>query len=424
MSKGAFGGYDKPNFSVKNITSDMWEPITTNNNFSAYTPERPAERRQNTTSSDTHQKSAGKTAVPCNDKQTGNRRYLQRKPEKEVSVKKILLKDKSKKTAKDRKAESQTKPTSAMQSQERPISSGRLTDKQQKKSKAPTKRELNLREKRRQKMNRAYVKLIKSGKTVDQARVILTKRKIRQGKIKTLGTVVFFFVFALSFLFSYSYYQGAEISEIIIDGDEVYSEIEILEAAKLGTGMNMLTVREKNVNSDVTTVLPFISHIGVDYRLPDTLALNIVSTKERLILKCDKKYICVDKTGKVVSDKKKKLDEGQFLVQGLTEQEYVVGEPFAVSEENAEKYKIACEFAKATEDAETLNSGVLDLRNLKDITFTYRSKIRLYLGDSDNLDSKLDKAISIMESADVGDKTGYINLKYDIGAYFMEGSMK
>ena len=66
--------------------------------------------------------------------------------------------------------------------------------------------------------------------------------------------------------------------------------------------------------------LPFVSRIDVDYKLPDVLALNVVSTKEQLILKCDRKYICIDSEGKVVSDKKKKLAEGQFLVQGMLEQ--------------------------------------------------------------------------------------------------------
>ena len=225
-------------------------------------------------------------------------------------------------------------------------------------------------------------------------------------------------------MLSYSYYQGAEITDIVIVGDEVYSETEILEAAQLSTGMNMLTVREKKLNDDVTKLLPFISEIGVDYRLPDTIALDIVATQAQLILKCEKKYICVDKSGKVVSDKKKKLAEGQFLVQGLAEQEYTVGETFTVSEENAERYKIAREFAKVTADAGTLNYGVLDLKDMNDITFTYHSKIRLYLGDGTNIETKLRHAIEIMETSDIGDKTGYINLKYDIGAYFMEGSMK
>lgn len=423
MSKGAFGGYDKPNFGVKNLTSDMWEPITTTNNFSAYTPERPLQRNENTSSPGTRQSAAKKSPSQSAGRVATDKKPSQKKSERGLSTEKKALHKKTNNKSTP-KAKSNNKPSSGQQSQKRPISSGRAPAKQTKKAKALSKRQLNLAEKRRRKINLAYARLIKKGKTADEARAILIKRKIKIKRIKTFGSVVFFFLFALSFLLSYSYYQGAEIAEIIIAGDEVYTDAEILEAANLSTGMNMLTVREKKVNSDVTTVLPFISQIGVDYRLPDTLALDIVSTKERLILKCEKKYICVDKTGKVVSDKKKKLTEGQFLVQGLSEQEYTVGEPFVVSEENAERYKVACAFAKATENADTLNYGVLDLKDLKDITFTYRSKIRLYLGDSDNLEAKLESAVNIMKTADVGDKTGYINLKYDIGAYFMEGSMK
>ena len=416
MSKGAFGGYDKPNFQVKNLTSDMWEPITTSNNFSAYTPEKPPQPKTQTPSQSTRQRSAETVrSAPAKEKAARSRIPS--------SLKKMPLQTNKKPKAKsspEKKTQNRAKP----ESQGRPISSGRVPDGKKTKTKPQSKRQLNLREKRRQKINLEYVRLIKKGKTPDEARVILTRRKIRFRRIKTIGTVAMFFVFALSFLMTYSYYQGAEISEIVITGDEVYSETEILEAAQLSAGMNMLTVREKRVNSDVTKVLPFISEIGVDYRLPDVLALDIVSTKESLILKCSKKYICVDSKGKVVDDKKKKLTEGQFLVQGLEEQEYTVGESFTASEINAERYDIARRFVRATEKAQTLNYGVLDLTDLKDITFTYRSKIRLYFGDSDNIETKMARAIEIMESADVGDKTGYINLKYDIGSYFMEGSMK
>lgn len=413
MNKGAFGGYDKPNFQVKNLTSDMWEPITTNNNFSAYTPERPQQRSQ-TPSQSTRQRSADKTSSsPAKENMSKKRAPSSYKKQPSNS---------GRKSQPERKKETEKKA----KKQERPISHGRVPEKNKTKSskKSQSKRQLNLREKRRQKVNLDYVRLIKKGKTPDEARVILTRRKIRYRRIKTLGTVAMFFIFALSFLMTYSYYQGAEISEIVFTGDEVYSETEILEAAQLSAGMNMLTVREKKVNDDVTKVLPFISEIGVDYRLPDVLALDVVSTKESLILKCTKKYICVDSKGKVVDDKKKKLSEGQFLVQGLTEQEYTVGEAFVPSEENTERYEIARRFAKAAENAEILNYGVLDLTDLKDIVFTYRSKVRLYLGDGDNLEKKIESAVRIMKTEDVGDKTGYINLKYDIGAYFMEGSMK
>ena len=420
MNNNAFGGYEKPSFQPKNITSDMWAPISTVNNYTAYTPEKPVERQP-----------IENTDVPTRTRQSSQQKK-KAQPAREASRKEKATKPKKKKSvpfSKKPATKSKTKEKPAdkqeIRMHEKPISSGKVQKEVKAKKPKPTsKRQQSKDEKRREKTNLAFVRIVKSGKTADEARVIINRRKIRAKRIKTLGSVGLFTLFAVCFLLSYSYFRGAEIKEIRFEGDEVYTYEEILEAGNISTGLNMLTVREKKLNENITKILPFISKIDVDYQLPDVLSLNIVSTKEQLILKCDRKYICVDSMGKVVADKKKKLTEGQFLVQGLADQEYTVGEEFVVSEENAEKYKIAREFAMAAEDAGTLNYGVLDLKDVSDIKFTYHSKIRLYLGDSSNLKTKMESAIEIMSSADVGDKTGYINLKYDIGAYFMEGTME
>ncbi len=416
MKGNAFGGYEKPNFQPKNLTSDMWEPITTTNNYSAYTPERPTPRQENRYSDEArHSERRQQSVKPVGE--TGERSRSSQNKSKKSDFSDKKIKENS-------KAKSKQQQVPEKESR-RPISSGKaVKEKPVKQKKTMSQRQHVSAEKKRQKTNLAYVRMIKSGKTPDEARLIINRRKIRSRKIKTLSSVGFFLVFALCFLISFSYFRGAEIKEIEFGGDEVYSQTEILEAGNIAVGQNMLTVNEKKLNRDITKSLPFVSRIDVDYKLPDVLALNVVSTKEQLILKCDRKYICIDSEGKVVSDKKKKLAEGQFLVQGMLEQEYIVGEPFEVSEENKERYNIACEFAKAAEMADTLNYGVLDLKDTDNIIFTYRSKVRIYFGDSSNLSGKLESAIGIFNGSDVGDKTGYINLKYDIGAYFMEGTME
>ena len=422
MNNNAFGGYDKPNFQPKNLTSDMWAPISAVNNYTAYTPEKPIEKQpqDNIDTSARTRRSVQERVKTQPVKSVVDKNKTKSQAVKSKKKKSLQFNKRPAPKAKEKTAE---KPDNRMY--DKTISSGNVK-KQTKatKSKPTSKRQQSKAEKRREQANIAFVRLVKSGKTHDEARMIINRRKIRAKRIKTLGTVGLFTLFAVCFLLSYSYFRGGEIKEIIFEGDEVYTREEILEAGNISTGLNMLTVRENKLNDDVTKILPFISKIDVDYRLPDVLALNVVSTKEQLILKCDRKYICVDSTGKVVADKKKKLAEGQFLVQGLADQEYTVGEEFVVSEENAERFRIAQEFAKAAENAETLNYGVLDLKDISDIKFTYRSKIRLYLGDSSNLETKIERANGIMNSSDVGEKTGYINLKYDIGAYFMEGTME
>ena len=414
----AFSSYSSVNIKPKNLTSDMWEPITASGNYTAYVPPK----QENTQAGQ-----AGKAAhrgAAAQPRESGSV-PRQRVPEKNSQHRGAPAK--KKKTAKpESNAERPISSGRAEQSlkKQSKLSSGKARNNNKKTAEASLKAFVRRAEKKRDKTNKAFMKLVRGGKSVDEARAIITKRKLRKRKLSTFLSVLFLFFFAVIFVLSYTYCEGAEISEIIIDGDEVYSDSEILSAAQLSEGVNMLTVREKQINDSVTTALPFISMVGVEYELPDTLRLKIISTTERLIIKNGSKYICIDKTGKVVSEKKKKLSEGQFLVLGLTEQTYTVGEMFSPSEDNKEKYDIACRVALAAEGNEIINSGTIDVSKTNDITLTYKSRLRVYLGSEDNLASKLSIAERVMLDNNAQNKTGYINAKYDIGAYFMQGSMQ
>ncbi len=404
----AFSGYSSSGFKPKNITSDMWEPITTAGNYTAYTPPKQ------------EFKSSQQTKRTSREEPNTHRSGRVQSERKAEAPKTKREKD---------KPSHKTPPT------DRPISSGRAADsgknktnkkpkpKTKNKAEAPSKRSVNLAAKQREKTNKEFLRLVKGGKSTDEARAIITKRKIRKRKMKTLFSVIFLFFFASVFVLSYTYFEGAPVKNIVVSGDEVYTDSEILDAAKLSEGINMLTVREKAVNESVIKILPFISAIGVKYDLPDTLELNIISTTERFIIKNAGSYVCVDKTGKVVSEKKKKLSDGQFMVEGMKEQAYTLGEMFVPDEANAQKFSVLKELASAVENNEIINSGVIDIENINDITLTYKSRLRIYLGDSKNLSSKLKQAEDVLKSNGAEEKTGYVNVKYDIGAYFMQGSM-
>lgn len=403
----AFSSYSGVNMQIKNITSDMWAPITTSKNYTAYTPDK--------------NEAALSAEASLKKKQT---QQLRQKPKDDLPKKQGSGRDKPSKKKKqaaggDRQSH---QPISTMTRQKPPTKQKKKNGRKQKIK--PNKiHTANFAFKQCEKNNKAFVKLIKSGKSPDEARRILYLRKLRKKKLKNLSSVMFLFFFACVFVLSYSYYRGASVENILVDGDDVYSRDEILEAAKLSEGVNMLTVREKSVNESVTKALPFISAIKVDYNLPDTLKLNVISTTERLIIKNANKYICVDKTGKVVSEKKKKLTEGTFLVQGMQEQDCTVGEMFTPTDKNKEKFNIVLELASAAENNKIITYGVINVEDLEDITLTYKSKLRIYLGDGRNLTSKLSQAEQVIEDNEAQDKIGYVNVKYNIGAYFMQGSM-
>lgn len=402
---------------LKNITSDMWEPITTSGNYTAYTPPKEKEARPK------EKGSAQRGQAPQRSKSAQKSTSSQNKSGKRTNTASSNKKRSTQNSAQQHES-TQRRPISTMSPPPKNIKSNKKRKKQSpKKAKPISKRSLIRRSKQCEKSNKAFARLIKSGKTTDEARKIIYLRKLRKRRLKNAGSIMFLFVFAFIFVLTYSYYEGARADTIVVSGDEVYSREEILQAAKLTEGVNMLTVRENKVNESVTKDLPFVSTIKLDYDLPDTLKLNVISTTERLIIKNGSKYICVDKTGKVVSEKKKKLSEGTFLVQGMKTQQCTVGEMFTPTTENEERFRIVLLLAQAAENNETVTYGIINVEDIKNITLTYNSKLRIYLGDGNNLTSKLAQAEKVIAESNAKDKVGYVNVKYDIGAYYMQGTM-
>lgn len=414
-----FSSYSKAGATLKNITSDMWEPITTSGNYTAYTPPKREDvpkqgPRQNQRPTQQGQKRHSGQA------KAGSTKKVQ-KPKSE----RPKSKDTNKGSAKTNSTERQ--PISTMpppQSATKAKTKKKRKKTKNQKIKPMSKRTISKSAKQCEKNNKAFIRLIKNGKTTDEARRIIYLRKLRKRRLRNIGSVAFISLFAFIFLLTYTYFEGAEVDTIVVDGDEVYSRDEILDAAKLSEGVNMLTVRQNAVNDSVTKALPFVSAIKLDYDLPDTLKLNVVSTTERLIIKNGSKYICVDKTGKVVSVKKKKLSEGTFLVEGMKQQQCTVGEMFTPTDENAERFKIVLLLAEAAENNETVTYGIIDVEDTEDINLTYNSKLRIYFGDGSNLQSKMTQAEKVIADNDAINKVGYVNVKYSIGAYYMQGTME
>lgn len=420
---GAFSSYSGAGATLKNITSDMWEPITTSGNYTAYTPPKRDDRpRENP------KRQQGQAVA--RSKSGENPRVQKEKAQKGKTQKPIRSKPENKSSQKrtaQKPTQQERQPISTMQPPQKSVKG-----KAKKRSKKPkvntdrptSRRSVNKASKQRENNNKAFVRLVRSGKTVDEAGRIMYLRKLRKRRLKNIGSVMFLSLFALIFVLVFTYYEGAKVDTIVVDGDEVYTRDEILQAAQLSEGVNMLTVRQNAINKSVTKALPFVSAIKLDYDLPDTLKLNVVSTSERLIIKNGSKYICVDKTGKVVSEKKKKLSEGTFLVDGMKQQEYTVGETFTPTPENEERFNIVLRLAEAAENNEIFTYGIIDVENLQDITLTYNSKICVYLGDGSSLASKLSQAEKVIVDSEAKDKVGYVNVKYNIGAFYMQGTME
>ncbi len=422
-------GYSEKNVgrTVQNVTSDMWEPISTGS---------PAKKSAPSQRSSQPQKDTPVRKSPAQNKKSGTQN-------KSASSSKSKSPDRKKQTKKtpvdvtqDRISEGGRKP--APKKQVKPEEKKKKSAPKSKKNavgskkREPKGRDTRSLEQQRQKqraknLNKSrleYNEQRKSGHSHDDISKDTIRRKRNKAKIIAIVTTFIVVLFVAGFIGAYAYTEGAPIAVISIEGESRYKDKKIIEAANVYAGLNMLSVREKAVNEAVTKKLPYISEVEVDYQLPDTLLLKVTATEEKYLITNGEGYICVDGKDKVVSVKKKKLTEGRYRLTGFEEQTAAAGEQYIPSENNLEKYNKAKELVAALEKVEGFSSGVIDLANLKDITYTYDSRIRIYLGEGEAPDKQLSLAMEVIKDSASEGQTGYIDMRFSDKAYLALGSME
>lgn len=437
-SGGYFGSFSSGG-GPRNLTSDMWAPIiSADNNYIANTSPAPkSANSQNKAPSENT--SANKKTEQTRESKASQKRDTSQKKKK--NGKRFEKKSKSQPSVKTQDTISQAVP------KERDTQKGtdrKITIPLSEKDKQ---RIIKLRKKQAKKRLRdkdRYSSLIKSGKSIDEARRIMSKRKVAKRKFGTFLSVLCAFIFASCICWTYCYFEGAPIKDINIKGDEVYTREEIISAVGVLPGQSMLTVREDDVNEKVHSKLPFISSISLNYIFPETLEMEIISTRERFIIKNGNKYICVDKNGKIVSLKKKKVEKEQFLIIGPTFENPEIGakfQPLQVEitdgmsdDEKAKfekkndfevaKYNAMMEISALCEKYGVITNGKIDLSDLSDIKIDYQSRVRIYLGDLKNMEIKIKTASDIITQQVGKEQTGYVDVSYDVRNFFLPGTME
>ncbi len=237
--------------------------------------------------------------------------------------------------------------------------------------------------------------------------------------LKVAGVLVFA-VFVIGVI---CYSKGTPIENIIIEGNTVYSDEEIYQAAGIAEGRNLYVFSEKKVKHDITTKLPYIKDVTLEKDYPDTLILRIVPTQDKYVITSPSGWITLDKDGKVVSLTRDKVEPGMYQIDGFDYQKVRVGETYVPEESNAERYRIMREMVTLFDNAEVIDTAVIKLQNVDDVVVEHGGNIAVYFGKCENLEIKVPGASGILEIAIAKKAKGYIDMRYKDRGSFVSGSM-
>ncbi len=245
------------------------------------------------------------------------------------------------------------------------------------------------------------------------------RQKIRRKKIiiRTLIGIVFFcvgIVLALTLFFN--------INKIVVSGDKVYSDKEIIDASGVNIGDNLIFLSKTALNEEIYSELAYVGSAKIKRRLPSTLEIIITKTEPYMSVAKDGYYILLDRNGKVLEKDLETVGENIILANLGEISSIKVGETIVLKEDKVftklDNVLAECENVGITEIT------TVDLSDIYNIKLVYQGRITLELGetDKDNLNSKLalGKAAIERQNEENNNYRGTINLTVDGKGYWSE----
>ena len=148
--------------------------------------------------------------------------------------------------------------------------------------------------------NRPNNNIKRNLKNKKTGRRITETEQRRKKKIKKIVSFLFLLIFIISgIIFSISYFF--KINEIIVVGDSIYTNDEIIYETGIITTENIFKYNTKNIEKSLLDNLIYLNTVDIEKQLPNKIVITITPSIETYALKNDDEYLILSKDLKVLN---------------------------------------------------------------------------------------------------------------------------
>lgn len=230
----------------------------------------------------------------------------------------------------------------------------------------------------------------------------MQKRRVERNR-KILGTFVCIILVLLTTVVL-SLTVFFKVDTIVVNGDSIYDENQIINASGISAGDNLFLCNLKKASDGICKNLPYISTVEVKRELPSSIIFEITPTKAYVAAKSNSGTMLIDKEGKIleiVSDDKVpknviKLDAGITFSNQL-------GENIFDSESESEqgkKTELLKTIFDAIDNSKLSNITAIDIKSSSNISIMYQNRLNLKVGSISEVEYKLKCAVGIIKELD------------------------
>jgi hypothetical protein len=183
------------------------------------------------------------------------------------------------------------------------------------------------------------------------------------------------------------------INEIKVEGMQMYSPVDIVEASGIYPGDNLLFVSAQNVSMNIRSTLPFVNTVNVTRALPNTVHIEVTeSVAVATIIFAGEIYV-IDSSGRVLArlpvmePKLEGVDLSDLIeMRGVDIEETAIGNIVRPVFGSETKVQYMQDILIALErDNQVKFVSYLDVSNIVNVFFGYQGLYRVVLGGSTSL---------------------------------------
>ena len=235
-------------------------------------------------------------------------------------------------------------------------------------------------------------------------KIVTRNRRILFGTVAVVVVAAVFAVLSLTVLFN--------VSEVkVAKAGKHYQPEQIIEAADVDVGDNMVATNWDRVKEKVEQKLPYVLSLEIKKTASGKITFSVVDDTATLVFKTSKGYALADANCKVLEIvKEKPKSKGLTLLTVKNRINADPGETISFADDGES-------ILYDTIRTAIKNSGIgnitgIDISDPENIYLEYQSRYRLYLGNSEDIEYKLREAKKIIAEEDENDpnQIGEINL--------------
>lgn len=197
-----------------------------------------------------------------------------------------------------------------------------------------------------------------------------------------------------------------EIDKIVVNGDVPYNSADIIEASGVKLGENIIRADYSQAEKRVLDTLLLVETVKVEKKFPTTIVITVTESKPCYNIESEDGYIITSESGKIIDFLKTPIS-GLMTVFGIDAKST---EPFEIlKDKESNKADIILAINKAIDKSEIDGIISINIEDKYNITLNFEDRIEVRIGNSANIDYKIQYVKSVFESNKISSQAqGYL----------------